>query len=230
MQSYEVEVKSLLGTPEHAAAVRAAMKMLDPDCSMIAHNRQLNHYFEPKDRADTGALERLAGTMGQHLPEDSLARLRDLAARADTFSVRTRDKDNIVLLVVKASVGADSSANGVSRMEFEAQVPLTIVELDDLVRASGFEYQAKWSREREEFVCKGVNVCIDRNAGYGYIAEFERVVDDPSGLAAAEAQVRSLMRELGVEELPQDRLERMFAFYNAHWPEYYGTERIFVVE
>jgi hypothetical protein len=38
------------------------------------------------------------------------------------------------------------------------------------------------------------------------------------------------MAKLGVEELPQDRLERMFAHYNAHWPEYYGTEKVFVIE
>ena len=38
------------------------------------------------------------------------------------------------------------------------------------------------------------------------------------------------MKELNVEELPQDRLERMFDFYNTHWKDYYGTERIFMVE
>jgi len=38
------------------------------------------------------------------------------------------------------------------------------------------------------------------------------------------------MTKLDVEELPQDRLERMFAYYNKNWPEYYGTEKIFVIE
>ncbi len=38
------------------------------------------------------------------------------------------------------------------------------------------------------------------------------------------------MKEVGVAELPQDRLERMFAYYNLHWPEYYGTENIFTIE
>jgi hypothetical protein len=38
------------------------------------------------------------------------------------------------------------------------------------------------------------------------------------------------MKSVGAEELNQDRLARMFAFYNAHWPEYYGTEKVFTVE
>lgn len=37
------------------------------------------------------------------------------------------------------------------------------------------------------------------------------------------------MRSLGAQELPGDRLECMFAYYNQHWPEYYGTDKIFTV-
>lgn len=107
---------------------------------------------------------------------------------------------------------------------------MTLAELDALVLSSGFKYQAKWSREREEYFCKGVNVTLDKNAGYGWLAEFERIVDDKNMLSSAEKQVRALMQELHVEELPQNRLERMFAFYNSHWQEYYGTDKIFVIE
>jgi len=38
------------------------------------------------------------------------------------------------------------------------------------------------------------------------------------------------MKRAGLEELDQARLARMFAYYNAHWSEYYGTEKIFVIE
>jgi adenylate cyclase class IV len=131
---------------------------------------------------------------------------------------------------VKASIGDDTSANGVKRMEFEEKVAMSLEKLDTLVLSAGFEYEAKWSREREEYVCKGTNVTLDKNAGYGWLAEFERVVSDEKELGDAEHSIRNLMQELGVLELKQDRLERMFAFYNAHWPEYYGTEKIFVVE
>jgi len=39
-----------------------------------------------------------------------------------------------------------------------------------------------------------------------------------------------LMAELGVAELPQDRLARMFDFYNQNWPDYYGTDKTFTIE
>lgn len=224
MQSYEVEIKALLGNPERAQQIRDALKKIDPETELTDRNRQLNHYFEGS------SLENLANAVATDLSEEAAAKLADITARAKSFSVRTRDKDNIVLLVVKASVGDDTSENGVARMEFEQSVPLTLNELDELVLSSGFTYQAKWSRDREEYLVNGVNVCLDKNAGYGYLAEFERVVQEEAKLVEAEKEVRSLMESIGVAELPQDRLERMFAFYNAHWPEYYGTDKIFVIE
>lgn len=224
MQSYEVEVKALLGVADRADRVRSAMKALDPDCVVESENKQLNHYFEG------GTLANLAKAVAPHLSGVAEIKLDDFAERAKEFSVRTRDKDGTVFLVVKASVGSDSSENGVARMEFEEKVPLSLDELDGLVLSAGFTYQAKWSREREEYVCNGINVTLDKNAGYGWLAEFERVIDDESKVDAARDEVKALMAQLDVEELPQDRLERMFSFYNSHWQEYYGTDKIFTIE
>ena len=114
-------------------------------------------------------------------------------------------------------------------MEFEERVPLTLHELDQKILDAGFRYEAKWSRAREEYVCRGITVCLDKNAGYGYLAEFEKIVDDPNAILSAQGDLRALMADVGVEELPQERLERMFAFYNQHWPEYYGTNKVFVI-
>lgn len=224
MQSYEVEVKALLGTPERAQALREALKKTDPKTKILSRNKQLNHYF------DGGALVKLAAVAAPHLSSAAQSKLADFAARAKSFSVRTRDKDGEVLLVVKASVGDDTSENGVTRMEFEEPVALSLDELDELVLSAGFKYQAKWSREREEYLVKGINVCLDKNAGYGFLAEFERVVGDAAKLSEARKDIETLMEKVGAAELPQDRLERMFSFYNANWPEYYGTDKIFTVE
>jgi len=224
MQSYEVEIKSLLGSEEKAQELRTKMQKIDSSANLISRNKQLNHYFTG------GAMATLVKTMEGHLPFAVLKKLDDLVTRVTEISVRTRHKDGIVYLVVKASVGDDTSANGVARMEFEELVDLTLEQLDRLLIAAGFRYQAKWSREREEYVCKRITVCLDRNAGYGWLAEFEKVVPSDDLLAGARAEIVELMEECGVEELPQSRLERMFAHYNAHWPEYYGTEKIFTVE
>ncbi len=224
MQSYEVEVKSLLGSAENAEALRAKMLELDRTSKLTSKNIQLNHYFVG------GTLDALVLKIEGHLSDKARAVLVDLSQRATQSSVRTRSKDGKVLLVVKASVGMDSSANGVARMEFEELVDMTLEQLDRILVSAGFRYQAKWSREREEYAFKGLTVCLDRNAGYGWLAEFEQVVDAPEKVDAAREHIATLMSECGVEELQQDRLERMFAHYNANWPEYYGTEKIFTIQ
>jgi predicted adenylyl cyclase CyaB len=224
MQSYEVEVKSLLGSEERAGELRAAMKQLDPSCELQSKNRQLNHYFEG------GTLKKLSEAVARHLSGVADVKLDDMIERAKEFSVRTRDKDGIVYLVVKASVGQDSSENGVARVEFEERVDLSLEELDTLVLSAGFSYQAKWSREREEYLCNGVNVTLDRNAGYGWLAEFELIVGDQKDVEAAKGEVHELMSQLNAEELSQQRLERMFEYYNKNWEKYYGTDKIFVIE
>jgi adenylate cyclase class IV len=224
MQSYEVEVKSLLGSEDRANELRSAMKQADPSCELQSKNKQLNHYFEG------GTLKQLSGVVAKYLSGVADVKLDDMIERAKEFSVRTRDKDGNVYLVVKASVGQDSSANGVARIEFEERMDMTLDELDKLVLSAGFSYQAKWSREREEYLCKGVNVTLDKNAGYGWLAEFEQIVGDPSKVEAAKHEVHELMSQVGAEELSQQRLERMFDYYNKNWEKYYGTDKIFVIE
>jgi adenylate cyclase class IV len=233
MQTYEVEIKSLLGGPERAEEMRREMKKIDEACNLISKNTQLNHYFEI-DKFFKHPLHSLVSVMREHLPEHAIEKLRDLAVRASNFSLRSRfmkeGEKSKTLLVVKASVGDDTSENGIARIEFEEHFPLSLDFLNELITTNGFRYQAKWSREREEYVCRGVNVTLDKNAGYGWLAELERMVEDEALVEKARAEIQDLMRELRLEELSQDRLERMFAFYNAHWPEYYGTEKIFVIE
>src|SRR6185437_2779183 len=210
MANFEVEVKSLLGSEENAQALRERMKVIDPSMHITSRNKQLNHYFTGGD------MQALAVSLEPHFSVETLQKFIDVLQKGKDFSVRTREKDGTVLLVVKASVGDDTSSNGVARMEFEEEINLSLDDLDNLLLASGLRYQAKWSRNREEYLCRGINVCLDRNAGYGWLAEFEKVVGQESELDSARHEVRALMEQCGVVELQQDRLERMFAFYNAH--------------
>jgi predicted adenylyl cyclase CyaB len=224
MAHYEVEVKSLLGSHEAAAATLARMQTYDPECTSVSENKQLNHYF------DGGDIHRLYEVTKDLFSDELLEKFAKIVEQGSDFSVRTRQKDDEVLLVVKASVDEGTSANTVSRLEFEESVNLSLDALDTLVQSAGYHYQAKWSRERTEYIYKGLNVCFDKNAGYGYLAEFEKIVPHAEALAAARAEIDAVMSELEVEELPQDRLARMFAFYNEHWPEYYGTDKTFTIE
>lgn len=224
MAHYEVEIKSLLGDEANATALKDTMCKLDPGCACVARSTQLNHYFKDGD------ITALVETTQDLLNDEQREKLQHVVAKGAAFSVRTRQKDDEVLLVVKASVDEGTSENTVSRLEFEEPVAVTLDELDARVEKAGFAYQAKWSRAREEYAYKGANVCLDRNAGYGYLAEFEKVIDDESQVTETRALLTELMNELGVAELPQDRLERMFAHYNESWPEYYGTDKTFTIE
>ncbi len=224
MAQFEIEIKTLLGEKPNAEALINQMLELDPGCAQVSANKQLNHYFTDGD------IQKLYEET-QHLFSDEVReKFRDIVERGSSFSVRTRQKDESTLFVVKASVDEGSSFNTVSRLEFEEEVPLSLDELDALILNAGFTYQAKWSREREEYAYKGLNVCIDKNAGYGYLAEFEKVIHDESIIADVREEIDAIMQELGVFELPQDRLERMFEFYNQNWPEYYGTDKTFMIE
>ena len=64
----------------------------------------------------------------------------------------------------------------------------------------------------------------------GILAEFEKIVHDESEADSVRDEIDALMAELGVEELMQDRLARMFEFYNQNWPDYYGTDKTFNIE
>lgn len=224
MAHLEIEIKSLLGSQEKADALLAKMKSRDSELVETSTNAQLNHYFEG------GSLEAAQSATAHLFTPAQAAKLAVIVERAAEFSLRTRQRDSEVLLVVKASVDSGSAANSVSRLEFEEPVALSLLDLDQLLLDAGFTYQAKWSRTRREYAYKGINVCFDKNAGYGYLAEFEKVVPDGTSVAATRSELESLMAELAVEELDQARLARMFAYYNQNWAEYYGTEVIFVIE
>ncbi|MCL5774945.1 MAG: hypothetical protein M1333_01905 [Patescibacteria group bacterium] len=222
--SYEIEIKSLLGGKEKADALVEKMKAKDPGLKTLGSHKQLNHYFT------SGDLQSLYENVKTIVDAEKLAKLKDLAGKAKDFSVRTRWADGRVILVLKASVDDTTSQNGTARLEWEAPVAVTIEELDNLVLKSGFSYQAKWSRERSEYVYNGANVSIDKNAGYGYLAEFEKVIDDESRASEVKEEIRQMMAELDAAELAQDRLARMFDYYNNNWQNYYGTDKIFNIE
>ncbi|MEN9922181.1 MAG: hypothetical protein RL097_458 [Candidatus Parcubacteria bacterium] len=224
MAHFEIEVKSLLGEAARAAALKKKMLELDPDCACISQNKQLNHYFAGGD------IQELYQNAAPLLSPEQQEKLRTVCMQGGNCSVRTRQRDDEVLLVVKAAIDKGTSENTVQRMEFEEPMPLSLAELDALVEAAAYSYQAKWSREREEYAYKGITVCLDCNAGYGYVAEFEKIVAEATEADAVRSELEALMVELEVEELAQERLARMFEFYNQNWQEYYGTTKVFVIE
>jgi adenylate cyclase class IV len=222
--TYEIEIKSLLGAEDKAHTLRSKL-LNELGAEKVSIHSQLNHYFIVPE--DVKVLEKAILPI---IPEDRKEDLKKILEDGKNHSIRARDADGKVIFVIKASLGGDTSANGVSRIEFESEVAMSLEELDKILLDAGLTYQAKWSREREEYKAGGMNVTIDKNAGYGYLAEFEKVVEESKDVASVEEEIRTFMASCDAEELPQDRLERMFAHYNENWQDYYGTDKIFTIK
>jgi len=227
---YEIEIKSLLGSKEKYDELKATIAQNFPKAQCTAKSSQLNHYFVG------GKIEKLYELASSHVDPTDLEQFELVVTEGQNPSVRTRKLNDKVLLVIKASVDDTTSSNGIARIEFEGETPfMSFDELDNLVLDAGFSYQSKWSREREEFQLGGsdgdkgssATLCIDKNAGYGYVAEIETVIDDPKKKNKIQKDLRATLAKLGLTELPQARLERMFEHYNKNWKEYYGTEKTF---
>ncbi len=223
---FEIEIKTLLGSKERADELKRRLVQLFPAMKMLPSHKQRNHYFNtPKD---IGVIEHVIGPLLSAEKRRELSKI--IKDARGGISIRTRDADGKALFIIKASIGDDSSANGVSRIEFEEPIALSFEALDQKLLDAGLTYQAKWSRERDHYDLGSIHITVDKNAGYGYLAEFEKMIDDGREAEYARQELKALMAELHCTELAQDRLERMFAHYNTHWEEYYGTEKVFVVE
>jgi predicted adenylyl cyclase CyaB len=224
MASYEIEIKCLLGEEDRARELVSRMKDLDDGLALENQEAQKNHYFV------AGRLADLAAKLEPALRPGETEEIRRLEEKTVDYSVRSRENRQGVLLVIKAAVDDTTSANGTARRELEIPVDLPLQELDDLILSAGFSYQAKWSRERSLYRFRDAAVSIDKNAGYGYLAEFEKIIEDETKAEETKENLRRMIQELELAELDQERLGRMFQYYNEHWPEYYGTDKIFIVE
>jgi len=220
---YEVEVKALLGSQERADELLTALQVADVTFSKKSEQTQRNHYFEKGD------LHALANVFANVFSKEQLDTIKEIAAKATKFSVRSRQRNNDVLLVIKGSLDDRSAIHSVRRMEFEESVPTTLEELDEKIISAGFELEAKWSAQRTVYAFKDMTVDMIFSPGYGYMAELEKVVEDETSVEDARKNILATLEEFGLEELNPERHDRMYAHYNAHWPEYYGTTNVFTI-
>ncbi len=218
----EVEIKVWL--KNYTSAQKFQIQLQNRGWSLINNNNQLNHYFVGDNFL---ALNSIYPSI--FVSSEAYNKLLNILAQSANFSLRTRQKNHQILLVIKAAVDNTTSQNGIIRMEFEEEVSLSLEQLDNLLINKGFEYQAKWSRERQEFCNPNsdITVCIDKNAGYGYLVEFEKMTTSNSDTILVKKEILDLVASFGLQELDQALLARMFAFYNSNWHTYYGTDNFF---
>ena len=221
----EVEVKVLLRKSTEVVKLKKQFKQLDKNSTQVTRSSQLNHYFL------VGNCNKLIKKLECYLSPAELLELDTMLKDSINLSVRTRKLNEEYIIVIKKTVDTTNSVHGTARSELEYRLNVnSIDELDNLLLESDFKYQAKWSRDREEYKFQDYNVSIDRNAGYGYIVEFEKIVNSISEVENTKNNIRQMLNKLGLTELPQERLDRMFEYYNNHWEEYYGTAKVFIID
>ncbi len=226
MKQYEIELKVLLGSTTDRDRFMTNARAKFPDLAQTLDEAQLNHYF-------TGDVStRIADAFVEKISTERLGELRSIIEKGSDFSIRSRFiAPDRTILVFKVSMGHGSAVHGAIREEWEEELPgMSINELDALLLSTGLIYLSKWSRKRQTFETgTGISLCVEQNAGYGHVVEIERVVHTERDGILARDELRRLARELGFEAVNPERLNRMFAYYNQHWPKYYGTEEIFTV-
>lgn len=203
----EVEAKYLIETPEQLAAVAEELKQL----ASPTWESQLNHYF-------FGGRDTVLD-LKEHLKIDS-----DTPEAA--VSIRTRQVNGEPAILV-FKFGANPE-NGTDRIEQEYKTKRPIDELDALIEKLGGTCRSKWSRERIAYTTPTVIFSLDKNSGYGHLLELEagpELADNPNALEILD----TIAGNMGLKRLPEDRLQRMFAYYEEHWREYYGTTNVFRV-
>jgi predicted adenylyl cyclase CyaB len=220
---YEIEIKSLLGSQQNVDALLKKLKEADESFKQTDEQLQLNHYFI------NGKLANLIQKLSPYFNAEQIKILQDIDEVAKAISVRARQKNEVTYMVVKGSLDSADANHSSRRMEFEDPIELDIEQLDDLVLAAGFELEAKWSAARKMYLFKDMTVDVMFSPGYGYVVEFEKVISDESQIEQTRQNLLALMRDFGVEELNAERLNRMFAYYNQNWAEYYGTNKVFTI-
>ena len=118
MNTFEIEIKVLLGDEEKAKDMIDKIHKNDINTRLTGKNNQLNHYF-----LVDGDLNTLKETMKKHLHTDHHGKLEDVIVKGKKHSIRTRDVDGKVLFIIKAAIDDTTSANGTARIEFEEEIP-----------------------------------------------------------------------------------------------------------
>lgn len=206
----ETELKVLVPNKDQFVSVIESRFIINA----VSVERQLNHYFDC-DGYITGLCEHF-----------NIEYRRGLKYSLRTRQIESEDRQKTILVVKFSSSDAH---NGTSRVEVEKETDLTLSELDAIISSFDFSYLSKWSRERTTFSCEDFTLCLDKNAGYGYLAEFEIVSENQENISSVESYLKSLIDSLGLVELDANRLNRMFKFYNQNWATFYGTENTFTI-
>lgn len=220
---FEIEIKSLLRSRKEMDAFLSRLDSLNP--KLISTTKRYNDYYIKGD------FDKLLTNIKPFLSEEELLKLSDILLQGKNHSIRAKSIDGEVSIVVKSASGNSNGHNGTARWEFEAKVPsLEFNQLNQIFLDSDFEIQARWSQTREDYVCNDISISTSFSPGYGYIVEFEKTTEDFANANKLKNELEKFMHELNLQEVTENKLDRMFQYYNKNWNEYYETDKVFFID
>lgn len=93
-------------------------------------------------------------------------------------------------------------------------------ELLKLLNLLGYEVEIKWFRKRIETQYKGYYLTIDFSAGYGYIVEIEKMVEEESLIEKTKIELENILIDLGIDISPKEEFVEKYKDYKINWYEY----------
>lgn len=90
--------------------------------------------------------------------------------------------------------------------------------LEKMFLSLGYKVEIKWFRKRHNFKWSGIKVSVDYTKGYGYIIEFEKLVDEDEKDDALQF-LKEKFNFLNIPLTSREEFDQKFDYYKEHWKE-----------
>jgi len=141
------------------------------------------------------------------------------------LDLRIRRTDTNAYLILKKGWMHDED-----REELEVRVDEEAFDtLDSILTNLGYDYNTKWHRERTEYHYHDFAITLDFNAGYGWVAEIEKVVSEGEE-DSAKQEISALAQEIGLQPTPPEVFDKMYHYYKKNWQYYFDSGKTFTLE
>jgi predicted adenylyl cyclase CyaB len=88
--------------------------------------------------------------------------------------------------------------------------------LEQLFHALGYNVYIKWFRKRHNFKWQGIDVAVDFTKGYGYIIEFEKLVEENEKENVLEF-LKEKFNMLDISMTSRQEFDQKFNYYKENW-------------
>lgn len=99
-----------------------------------------------------------------------------------------------------------------------------IIKKEDFEKAQkifnnlGLKTEIKWLRNRTQFKCNEIKICLDYTKGYGYIIELEKIGTNENKEQIL-IELKQKLNELGISLTSKEVFQEKFNYYKNNWKE-----------